>query len=74
MNTSKKIIFRLLINSGNTLIIIGCLLILVGLIGLIPLDIFELGLSSGIRVIASIAIVGCLLSAIGYGLMDYFDY
>ncbi|MEY2667114.1 MAG: hypothetical protein RLZZ384_1285 [Pseudomonadota bacterium] len=45
-----------------------------GVIGLIPLDMFALGLSSGIRVIATLAIMGCLLSAIGYGLMDYFDY
>ncbi len=45
-----------------------------GLFELIPLEIFALGLSSGIRVIATLAIIGCLLSAIGYGLMDYFDY
>ena len=45
-----------------------------GLLGLIPLEIFALGLSSGIRVIGTLAISGCLLSAIGYGLMDYFDY
>ena len=45
-----------------------------GLFELIPLEIFALGLSSGIRVIATLAITGCLLSAIGYGLMVYFDY
>jgi hypothetical protein len=47
---------------------------IIGLIGLIPLDMFAVGLSSGIRVIATIAIMGCLLSAIGHGLIDYFDY
>lgn len=74
MNTSKEFNCRLLINVGNTLITIGCLLIVIGLIGLIPLDIFAVGLSSGIRVLATLAIMGCLLSAIGYGFMDYFGY
>jgi drug/metabolite transporter (DMT)-like permease len=74
MNISTQFNCRLLINVGNTLTIIGCLVMFVGLIGLIPLDMFAVGLSSGIRVIATLAIMGCLLSAIGYGLMDYFDY
>jgi len=63
-----------MINVGNILISIGCTTIIFGLLGLIPLEIFALGLSSGIRVIGTLAISGCLLSAIGYGLMDYFDY
>jgi hypothetical protein len=74
MNTSKKLSCRLLINLGKTLIIVGSLVIILGLIGIISLDIFALGLSSGIRVISTLAIAGCLLSAIGYGVMDYFDY
>jgi hypothetical protein len=74
MNISTQFNCRLLINVGNTLTIIGCLVMFFGVIGLIPLDMFALGLSSGIRVIATLAIMGCLLSAIGYGLMDYFDY
>ena len=74
MNTSTQFKCRILINVGNTLIIIGCAIMSLGLLGLIPLEIFELGLSSGIRIIGTLAISGCLLSAIGYGLMDYFDY
>ena len=74
MNISKKFNCRILVNIGNTLIIIGCTTMIFGLFELIPLEIFALGLSSGIRVIATLAITGCLLSAIGYGLMDYFDY
>ena len=74
MNISNQFNYRLLINIGNTLIIFGCSVMIIGLIGLIPLDMFAVGLSSGIRVIATIAIMGCLLSAIGYGLIDYFDY
>lgn len=74
MNISKQFNYRLLINIGNTLIIFGCSVMIIGLIGIIPLDMFAVGLSSGIRVIATIAIMGCLLSAIGHGLNDYFDY
>jgi hypothetical protein len=32
-----------------------------------------MGLSSGVRVIGSVAIAGCLLSAIGYGIVDYLE-
>ncbi len=32
-----------------------------------------MGISSGIRTIGSVAITGCLLSAIGYGVADYLD-
>jgi len=34
---------------------------------------FALGISSGIRVIGSVAIAGCLVSAIGYGVVEYFE-
>jgi hypothetical protein len=39
----------------------------------IPVEIFGFGLSSGIRVLGSCAIMGCLLSAVGYGIRDYFN-
>ncbi len=74
VNTSKEFNCRLLIKVGNTLAIIGCITLAFGLIGLIPLEIFALGLSSGIRIVGMVGILGCLLSAIGYGLIDYFDY
>jgi hypothetical protein len=32
-----------------------------------------MGLSSGMRIVGSVAITGCLLSAIGYGIVDYLD-
>ena len=41
--------------------------------GLISAELFDIGLSSGIRVIGSVAIAGCLLSAIGYGYLDYLN-
>jgi hypothetical protein len=43
-----------------------------GVLGIFDMDRFALGLSSGIRIIGSVAIGGCLLSAIGYGVLDYF--
>ena len=32
-----------------------------------------LGISSGVRVIGTVAIAGCLLSAIGYGVLEYLE-
>jgi len=62
----------LLVVMGNVLTLVGCVGLIFGSIGLIPFEMFALGLSSGIRSIAMVAIAGCLLSAIGYGLQDYF--
>ena len=52
---------------------IGGLGLLFGLGGLVRLDDFAIGITSGIRVIGTVAIAGCLLSAIGYGFLDYID-
>lgn len=57
---------------GNTLTVIGCVGLLLALSGVIDAQFFAVGISSGIRVIGTVAITGCLLSAIGYGLADYF--
>jgi hypothetical protein len=63
----------LLVAVGNVLTLAGCVGLIFGSMGLIPFEAFALGLSSGIRIIAMVAITGCLLSAIGYGLQDYFN-
>jgi hypothetical protein len=63
----------LLIYAGNMLTVTGCLGLAIASLGFIPADLFAFGLSSGIRMIATVAIAGCLLSAIGYGLQDYFN-
>lgn len=63
----------LLIYAGNMLTLAGCLALACGSLGLLPLEWFALGLSSGIRIVAMVAITGCLLSAIGYGVQDYFN-
>ena len=69
----QKLISSSLAMLGNTLTIVGCLGLLLALIGVIDASLFAVGLSSGIRVIGTVAITGCLLSAIGYGMADYFD-
>ena len=70
---TKKLIRSPLTLLGNTLTILGCLGLLLALSGVIDARLFAVGLSSGIRVIGTVAITGCLLSAIGYGLAEYFD-
>ncbi|MBM3366840.1 MAG: hypothetical protein FJY43_00925 [Betaproteobacteria bacterium] len=63
---------RLFIVAGNVLTVIGCAGLLLAGVGLVDAELFAISISSGIRVIASVAIGGCLLSAIGYGAEDYF--
>ncbi len=71
--TVKKYISGLLILVGNSLTAIGCFGLVLALSGLIQAEFFALGISSGIRVIGSVAVSGCLLSAIGYGMVEYFE-
>jgi hypothetical protein len=67
-----SVICKIFIVVGNSLTILGCLGIVLGLLGVYDLDIVSYGLSSGIRIVGSVAIAGCLLSAIGYGVSDFF--
>ena len=71
--TVKKYISGMLILVGNSLTAIGCFGLVLALSGLIQAEFFALGISSGIRVIGSVAVAGCLLSAIGYGVVEYFE-
>jgi len=71
VNTIEKYISSPLIMLGNSLTIIGCLGLLFGLSGAIDAELFAVGISSGMRVIGAVAVTGCLLSAIGYGIADY---
>ena len=73
MITVKKYISGMLILVGNSLTAIGCVGLVLALSGLIQAEFFALGISSGIRVIGSVAVAGCLLSAIGYGVVEYFE-
>lgn len=73
MNTAKSFTYRLLILVGNSLTLIGCVALILGATGLVSAESFATGISSGVRVIGSVAITGCLLSAIGYGIVDYLE-
>jgi hypothetical protein len=64
---------RFFIVAGNVLTVIGCTGLLLAATGLMPAQSFAIGMSSGIRVIGSVAIAGCLLSAIGYGIEEYLE-
>jgi len=73
VSVTSRFICTVLIRVGNSLTVIGCVGLMLGLSNLIPMEIFALGISSGIRVIGSVAIAGCLLSAMGYGAIEYLE-
>ena len=66
-------VYRVPIVVGNVLTVIGCVGLLLVASGLVSAQFFAIGISSGVRVIGSVAIAGCLLSAIGYGVEDYLE-
>ena len=73
-STPKNFIFflsKLCIYVGNFLTVLGCLGVIFGLAGFYDFDVVSYGLSSGVRMVGSVAIAGCLLSAIGYGISDF---
>ena len=70
---SARRVYRLLIVAGNALTVIGCTGLVLAATGFVPAQSFAVGVSSGIRVIGSLAIAGCLLSAIGYGVEEYLE-
>jgi|APCry1669193181_1035450.scaffolds.fasta_scaffold319979_1 hypothetical protein len=73
MKTVEHTIFRLLARIGVVLTMTGCMGLLLGLSNVFNLDVFAYGLSSGIRIVGSVAIAGCLLSAVSYGALEYLD-
>jgi hypothetical protein len=72
VRAARKVL-RLLTVVGNVLTVIGCVGLLLAVTGLMPAQSFAIGISSGIRVIGSLAVAGCLLSAIGYGIEEHLD-
>ena len=70
---SVRQVLRIFIVVGNVLTVVGCAGLLLAATGFMPAQPFAVGLSSGIRVIGSLAIAGCLLSAIGYGVEEYLE-
>ena len=67
----QRKIFGIVIVIGNILTLLGCVGLALGFVGLFSFDNFSFGLSSGIRIVGSIAISGCLLNVIGHGVLDY---
>jgi hypothetical protein len=64
------IFLKIVVFTGNSLTFLGFLGLLLGFIGLVEMNLLSFGLSSGVRVIGTVAIAGCLLSAVGYSFLD----
>ena len=73
MTTLPQLAEKTLITLGFFISSISFILITLSLWDFISVDLFSFGISSGIRVLGGCAIIGCLLSAIGYGIGDYFN-
>jgi len=73
LTTPSQLAEKTLITFGFFISSISFILIILSLWGFISADLFAFGISSGIRVLGSCAIMGCLLSAVGYGIGDYFN-
>lgn len=73
VEVTKKRVFRFLNRFGIALTVLGLAAILLGLAGIIELDDFSYGLSAGVRVMGSLAVSGCLLSAISLFVMEQDD-
>jgi hypothetical protein len=73
LTTLPQLAETTLITLGFFISSISFILITLGLWDFISVDLFSFGISSGIRVLGGCAIIGCLLSAIGYGIGDYFN-
>jgi hypothetical protein len=72
MTKLPQLVEKILIFFGFFISSISFILITLSLWDFISIELFTYGLSSGIRVLGSCAIIGCLLSAVGYGIGDYF--
>jgi hypothetical protein len=72
-NTAKRRLSRLLVLVGNFLTATGCIALIAVVSGLISADLFPTGAAFGVRAAGSVAITGCLMSAVGYGIVDYLE-
>ena len=67
----KKRVFRFLSRFGVLLTVIGSVGLILGFFGILEFEDYAFGISAGVRILGSVAIAGCLLSAIGFfGLED----
>lgn len=67
---AKLKIFKYICWLGYVLASLGFLGVLLGILNIFDMQIFAIGLSSGIRTIGSVGISGCLLSAIGHASLE----
>jgi hypothetical protein len=70
MHSANHRIQKVFITFGLILILVSCSTIFMGLLGMFSLDLFAIGFSSGIRILASVAITGCLAGAMGYWIQE----
>jgi len=73
MNIPRRHVTRVMILSGNTLTLLGVTALCAAFLGVLPMEAFASGLSSGVRIVAMVPLSGCLLSAFGYGINEFFD-
>lgn len=56
---------------GIGFIVVGGLVLILGMVGVIDLDVFAFGISAGVRIVGTLAITGCLLSAIACFALEF---
>ena len=73
MNAARTRLSRLLILVGNSLTVTGCIALIAGVSGQVSADLFLAGTAFGVRAAGSVTITGRLMSAGGYGIVDYLE-
>jgi hypothetical protein len=56
---------------GYVFILVGGLGLVLGMAGVIDLDAFAFGITAGVRIVGTLAITGCLLSAISCFALEF---
>lgn len=55
-----------MVGVGTAIAVPSSIYLVLGMLGLVPTDFLTLGPSSGLKTVASIAVLGCLIAAVGY--------
>lgn len=71
MSNKIKLLFYLLTTVSSISIVIGILLLIFISTGLISENTFSVGLSSGVRIVASVVVFGCLVNFCCYTYMSF---
>jgi hypothetical protein len=70
-NSVQKRLYNWMNLIGIGFIVVGGLVLVLGMVGVIDLDVFAFGISAGVRVVGTLAITGCLLSAIACFALEF---